>query len=472
MNSLPCVAGKILIIDDDQILTDMLGDLIRRMGHDVQVVHTLEEGLDCVSRSSFDAVYLDVRMPDGSGLDVISRIKQSASSPEVIIITASGDPQGVEKAIKSGAWDYIEKPSSIRAMTLPLARALQYREAKKMKKKPVDELNKEGIVGSSPQIRVCLDQVAEAACSDASILITGETGTGKELFALAIHHNSARKNRNFVVVDCAALSDNLVESMLFGYVKGAYTGADRSRDGLIIQADGGTLFLDEIGELPLPVQKSFLRVLQEHRFRPLGSKYEMTSDFRLVAATNKDLDQMVRNGQFRSDLLFRLRTFTIELPPLRNREGDIEELARYHLERLCMRYGTVPKQFSPELISSLNLYDWPGNVRELLNTLEKMFASARGEPVFFSKHLPTQIRIKIAQALIGRESPGGYNIPEYEPDFPKLQQFRDSAIEKAEKQYLSDLLAHTGKDVKSVCRISGLSRSRLYELLRKYDLKM
>ncbi|MFA7463445.1 MAG: sigma-54 dependent transcriptional regulator [Syntrophales bacterium] len=470
MNSLPSVTGKILIIDDDKILTDMLGDLVRHMGHDVQIVHTLEEGLEHVNRSSFDAVFLDVRMPDGSGLDVISRIKQSASAPEVIIITASGDPQGAERAIKSGAWDYIEKPSSIRAMTLPLARALQYREAKKMKKRPLSELKKEGIVGSSPQIRVCLDQIAEASCSDASILITGETGTGKELFALAIHHNSARKSGNFVVVDCAALSDNLVESMLFGYEKGAYTGADRSRDGLIIQADGGTLFLDEIGELPLPIQKSFLRVLQEHRFRPLGSKYEMMSDFRLVAATNKDLDQMVRNGQFRSDLLFRLRSLTIELPPLRNREGDIEELARHHLERLRATYGTGTRQFSPEFIKSLKLYDWPGNVRELLNTLEKVFASARGEPVFFSRHLPTQIRIKIAQSLIGRETSGERNLAECEPNFPKLQEYRDSAIEKAEKQYLADLLAHTGKDIKNICRISGLSRSRLYELLKKYDL--
>jgi two-component system NtrC family response regulator len=219
-------------------------------------------------------------------------------------------------------------------MTLPLIRAIQYQEEKKAGKTKV-ALKREGIIGNSLQMKGCFDLLAKAANSITNVLITGETGTGKELFASAIHENSSRANNNFVVVDCTVLPETLVESMLFGYKKGAFTGADRANEGLIIQADGGTLFLDEVGELPLNVQKAFLRVIDEHSFRPLSCKREIKSDFRLVSATNRNLEEMVRRGKFRKDLLFRIRSLVIEPPPLREHTEDIKELAMHYTAKLC-----------------------------------------------------------------------------------------------------------------------------------------
>ena len=234
-------------------------------------------------------VFLDVRMPDGDGLAMLPLIQAARSAPEIIIMTGFGNASGAELAITSGAWDYIEKGSSVKEITLSLVRALEYRKQKRSSNstRNVVMLKRDAIIGISPAIKACLEQVAQAAECDASVLVTGETGSGKELFARAIHENSRRAPKPFVVVDCAALPDTLVESLLFGHEKGAFTGAEQSRSGLVAQANGGTLFLDEVGELPLSMQKAFLRVLQEHRFRPVGSHREVCSDFRLVAATNR-----------------------------------------------------------------------------------------------------------------------------------------------------------------------------------------
>jgi two-component system NtrC family response regulator len=464
--------AHVLIIDDDEMICDMLSTMVRQMGHEVMCTNTLQDGLQESSSGDFDVVFLDVRMPDGSGLDVLPRIREAPSSPEVIIITGFGDPDGAELAIKNGAWDYIEKPTSIKAMTLPLVRALQYREEKQARKPPI-ALNREGIVGNSPQMRACIDLVAQAANSDATVLIIGETGTGKELFAYAIHDNSPRANKNFVVVDCAALPESLVESMLFGHEKGAFTGADRAQDGLVKQADGGTLFLDEVGELPLSTQSSFLRVLQERRFRSIGGKQEIESDFRLVAATNRDLEAMVKHGQFRKELLFRLRSFTIELPSLRERPEDIKELALYYVAQICERYGTDTKGFSPEFFEALDSYDWPGNVRELINTMERAIAAARQDPILFPKHLPTHIRIDVAKTSLRKEAPVGLRqMGGADPlkGLPSLRDFREKTIAEAEQQYLYDLMSLTGGDIKEACKISGLSRPRLYALLKKYHI--
>ena len=344
--------AKILIIDDEPMICDILSEEIKAMGHEVKTSVTGREGLEKVLSEVFDVVFLDVRLPDSSGLSILSRIREEDFPPEVIIMTATGDPDGAETAIRSGAWDYIEKPSSLHMMTLPLVRALQYRQAKLIRRTPV-VLNRDGIVGSSPRIRACLDLLAQAAGSHANVLVSGETGTGKELFARAIHLNSARAEKNFIVVDCAALTETLVESILFGHEKGTFTGADRARVGLIRQADGGTLFLDEVGELSLTIQKTFLRVLQEHSFQPLGSRQELKSDFRVVAATNRDLTQMAQAGRFRQDLLFRLAAFAIEIPPLRERAEDIRELAFHFTARFCERYGSEIKGFSPEFFEAL-----------------------------------------------------------------------------------------------------------------------
>ncbi|NVM57216.1 MAG: sigma-54-dependent Fis family transcriptional regulator [Desulfobacterales bacterium] len=462
--------ANVLIIEDDKTICNMMSNMVRRLGHDVVCAFTSKEGVKEAHSGIYDIVFLDIRLPDGSGLDILPSIRKTDPSPEVIVITGAGGPDAAELAMENGAWDYIEKPFSKIEIMVPLTRALQYRKEKKAQE-PMVALKCEGIVGNSAQMRACLDLLTQAASTDASVLITGETGTGKELFAQAIHANSSRANKNFVVVDCAAIPETLVESMLFGHIKGAFTGADKAQEGLISQADGGTLFLDEVGELPPLVQKAFLRVLQEHRFRPVGGRREIESDFRLVAATNRDLEKMTQRRRFRNDLLFRLRSMTIELPPLRERLEDIKDLVFYYMPKLCERYGTEPKGFSPEFFEAPAAYDWPGNVRELVNVLERVLVSARHDPTLFPKHLPTHVRVRGVRASAGNKakdkatgSAGSSEI------LHTLRDYREAGIRELEQQYLERLIPLTGGNIKKASRISGLSRSRMYALLKKYKI--
>ncbi|MCU0578932.1 MAG: sigma-54 dependent transcriptional regulator [Desulfobacterota bacterium] len=466
--------ATVLIIDDERMVCDSLSKIVQRMGHEVTCSYTVRDGLDQAASGGFDVVFLDVNLPDGNGLEALPQIQSGSSNPEVIIMTGFGDPDGAELAIRNGAWDYIEKPSSIKEIALPFLRALQYREEKKSKKETL-LLQREGIVGSSPALRNALDLLARAAGSEVNVLLTGETGTGKELFALAIHRNSPRGKKNFTVVDCTAIPESLVESILFGYEKGAFTGADRPHEGLIKQAHGGTLFLDEVGELPLSMQKAFLRVLQEHRFRPLRGKQEQESDFRLVAATNRNLAKMVEAGTFRQDLLYRLQSFVIELPPLRERRDDIQELALFYLAKLSRQYGTGIKGFSPEFLDALWSYPWPGNVRELFQTLERAFAAARNEPTLFPKHLPRDLLIQLTQEKLGRQMPVPETASEKKISRSPLAEFkavREKALADIERNYLRELVLQTRGNAEDACRVSGLSRARLYELLKKHRLSM
>ncbi len=357
-----------------------------------------------------------------------------------------------------------------------------YRERKRADPSPAESGQPPfaGIIGDSTRLRMCLDLLAKAAKSEANVLLQGETGTGKEKFAVALHKASQRQKKNFVVVDCAALPETLVESTLFGHEKGSFTGATRNQCGLVKQADEGTLFLDEIGELPLSLQKTFLRVLEEHRFRPVGSQKEISSDFRLVAATNQDLDAMAAEGKFRSDLLFRLRTFSIELPSLRERKEDLGSLNDYFLDQFHQQYGTPKKAISRGFLAALDMYDWPGNVRELRHALERSMTAAQDEPVLLARHLPTYIRITNAQAGLqngtcpaayaGKPSashqPSNWNLP-----LKSLQEVREEAIAEAETNYLRQLLPSAGGNIKKACQVSGLSRSRLYQLLKDHDIR-
>ena len=309
--------ATILIIDDDKIICDWIANVVTQLGHRSFYAHTLEEGLRKVQSEPFDIVFFDVQLPDGSGLEILPKIKSTRSSPEIIVITGLGDPDEAEIAIQIRRLGLFGKAGFVRSHQAAHSPGAGIPGGKKTRGSRRSILKRNGIIGDSPKIAACLELLSQAAGSDVNVLITGETGTGKELFAKAIHSNSPRAKRNFVVVDCTALPETLVESVLFGHAQGAFTGADRSEEGLIKQADGGTLFLDEIGELPFLIQKRFLRVIQEHRFRPVGGRQEIESDFRLVAATNRNLESMVRQGRFREDLFFRLRTLTIELPPLR-----------------------------------------------------------------------------------------------------------------------------------------------------------
>ncbi len=465
--------GNVLIIDDDSAICTMLSKLIRRMGHETECRNTLRDGLQAVLSVSYDVVLLDVQMPDGNGLEILPDIRKSRSTPEVIIMTGFGSADGAEISIKNGAWDYIEKSDSSSKISLLLRRVFQYRESLKNASTSARALKLDGIVGTSDAMKACYDSVAQAAATDSNVLLNGETGTGKELFASAIHNNSNRAEANFVVIDCAALPENLVGSVLFGHEKGAFTGADHAQQGLVAQAHKGTLFLDEIGELPLGIQKVFLRVLQEHRFRPLGAKKEIVSDFRLIAATNRDLEAMVKNGAFREDLLFRLRTLSITLPALRKRPEDIKALVNHYIVKICERRDIGIKGVSSDFMEMITRFTWPGNVREVINTLETAISAAQNEDTLFSRHIPDYIRIQVAQASLGVEKPGTDEKPTDAPVTDAMLSFktyRKTAVEGAEREYLKKLAVLSRGDVRTACRISHLSRSRFYELIKHHGI--
>ena len=395
--------AQVMIIDDDVVMCEMLSSMVLRTGHDASSAHTLKEGMREISSKNYDIVFLDIRMPDGSGLDVLPRIRER-------LPPGGHHHDGLRRPRRRRARHQERRLGLHREALVNQGDDAPFSSGPPVPgREEVPQPRRRPQVGRDhrlvPRMRSCFDILAQAANSDASVLITGETGTGKELFARAIHENSPRAKKNFVVVDCTALPKTLVESTLFGYEKGAFTGADKDQDGLVRQAHGGTLFLDEVGELPLVIQKAFLRVLQEHRFRPVGSKKEIESDFRLVAATNRNLDEMVEARHFRRDLLFRLQTFTLDLPALRERKEDIRELVMYHMAKLSERYGIGTKGFAPEFLESLIAYDWPGNVRELVNAVERALTMARHEPTLFPKHLPTQIRVSLARASVTKEAP-------------------------------------------------------------------
>ncbi len=460
--------ANILIIDDDEGVVATLTRLVDIMEHDVDHAFNLKDGLDKISSTGFDIILLDVNLPDGNGLDIIDDIIKTPDPPQIIIMTAFSDPDGAELAIERGAWDYIEKPASPKRVRLQISRALQFQKQKKLSRTK-NSLQSPDIIGTSKAMNFCFEQAAHIAPSEANVLITGETGTGKELFAKMIHENSTRQNNNFIVVDCSILTENFIESVLFGHEKGSFTGADRKRTGLIALANKGTLFLDEIGELPESIQSSFLRVLQEKKFRAVGGEQEIFSNFRVIAATNKDLDLMANENSFRSDLLYRIKTLSIELPAIRDRKEDIKDIAIFHKDRLCKQYEMESKELSSDFLEVLGEYDWPGNVREIVNTMESCILSARYEKILFSYHLPQKIRVKIARASVAKP----FIPPEDKEKFTEKSSFLlpyKEVLEKTEKEYLVSLYSHTSGDIKQLTRISGISRAVLYRKLKKYRI--
>ena len=461
--------AKLLIIDDDPKIRLFLSDILEGWGHICSQAGTAEQGLKLSASIDFDVILLDLDLPDKNGLQILPDLIKAPSNPEIIIITGAGDISGAKLAFKYGAWDYIQKPFTIDEVFLPITRALEYRSEKKGPSIPV-ALNRQEIVGESNAIQSCLDEVARATSSNASVLVTGETGTGKELFARAIHINSNRANGSFVAVDCGAIPETLAEESFFGHEKGAFTGADTKRDGVIKQAEGGTLFLDEIDDLPLNVQKSLLRALQEKTIRPLGGK-EISIDFRIVAATNRDLVKLVEENNFREDLLFRIRGIEIKLPPLRKRGEDTKEITLKKIPQICSQNGTGVKGISPEFLDVLTAHRWPGNVRELINVLEFACAAAGADPTLHPKHLPPEYRaallnidsnLNIAETLLKAEVIGS------DENFPKLSQHRA----KAEKIYFEQLIKKVRGNREEACKIAGISQARLYGILKKYNLSL
>ena len=459
---------NVLTIDDDPKICLFFSKLLEKMGHHFATASSINEGRALFDSQKFDLVLLDLELPDGNGLELLPDLVNAPYKPEVIIITGTGDARGAELAFKYGAWDYVQKPFLLDEVSLPISRAVQYLKERKAAPQLVP-LVRAGIVGESDVILTCLGEVARAASTDAGVLITGETGTGKELFAKAIHKNSKRKANPFITVDCGALPETLVEGTLFGHEKGAFTGAGKKQEGLIVQADGGTLMLDEVGDLPLPAQKSLLRTLQERSVRPLGGTTEIPVDFRLVSATNLDLDQMVRGNRFREDLLYRIRAMEIKLPPLRDRGKDIEEIAIKKLHALSQRYGMETKAISPEFFKLLQAHSWPGNVRELINVLEYGLALSGPDPTLFPKHLPPEYRMSgltFDDAPLERSRSKSVSELGRDGEFPSLSAYRS----KLEKAYLKELINRSGGDRNKACRISDVSQSRLYGLLKKHNL--
>ena len=459
--------AHVLIVDDDPQLCDFLSQMVETLGHETTVCHTLEEGCRVSLSRSCDVVLLDLEFPDGNGLQILPDVLKAPSRPEVIIVTGTGDKRGAELAYKYGAWDFVQKPFRWHEVSLPITRAIQYRKEREGSKRPVP-LKRDDIIGHSAEIESCLGLVARAAATEAGVLLTGETGTGKELFARAIHENSSRSTMAFVPVDCGALPENLVESILFGHERGAFTGAEVARQGLFLQASGGTLFLDEIGELSHSAQRSLLRSLQEKKIRPLGARREVPVDFRLVAATNRDLEEMVADGAFREDLLFRIRTLEIRLPPLRERGQDTKEIALSKIRQLSRYYDMGVKGVSPEFLELLGAHAWPGNVRELINVMEYALAASGPDPTLFPKHLPPEYRTTPLKTLTEMRANAASSVvdPSLEGAMPTLSEFRD----QHEKQYLQMLLARSHGDRRTACRLSGISQSRLYTLLKKHGL--
>ncbi|MGD9009351.1 MAG: sigma-54 dependent transcriptional regulator [Desulfobacteraceae bacterium] len=471
--------SHILIIDDDPEVCTTMESMITRMGMSCLTAASLTQGLEKLEANDVDVVFLDVRLPDGDGLTALPRIKDAPSQPEVIILTGQGDPDGAELAIQGGVWDYLVKPSPVKQTRLTLQRAIGYRTEKQTKSKLV-ALNTEGVIGNSPAMRKCFDVVAMASQSNFSVLITGETGTGKELFARTIHRNSKRNQKAFIVVDCAALPEHLMESILFGHKKGAFTSANQDRSGLVKQADGGTLLLDEIGELNPNAQKVFLRVLQERKFRPVGARSEISSDFRLMAATNRDLPKMVEKGRFREDLFYRLKAITLNLPPLRKRQDDIKALTMYYINYLSERAQIGHKGIDADLMETLKGYTWPGNIRELFHSLEQAFVASGDDTTLFAMHLPSDIRIKVARSMLDNKvsnpladpQPSARQRESFQLDHlfaenpPTIKAFKL----QMEKAYLEHLITTSGGDVGRILKTSKLSRSHFYALLKRHGI--
>ena len=466
----------ILIIDDQQSICELFTTLVKKAGHTALTAQTLQEGIKLASSQEIAAILLDIRLPDGSGLDNITQLKNVPSRPEIIVVTGFADIRDAEDALTKGAFDYVQKPVSVRHISLTIDQALEYRNAR-LSRIPGRPHIRGHIIGKSAVLERALKEMTEAAHGEYSVLITGETGTGKELFAQAVHANSQRADEPFIVVDCAVLTDSLVENALFGHTKGAFTGATNEKEGLVALADRGTLFLDEIGELSASNQKVLLRVLETKTFRRIGSTTEQSSNFRLVAATNKNLDLLVEQGLFRSDLLFRIRSHEIHLPPLRMRENDILELTRHYMRSISASLHLEPKTISQGFIDILLAYDWPGNVRELVNLMKRSICKAEGDPILHQKNLPVSMRVAVlkkqfrhsdnetTQLLSAIASPLSID------PIPDWKNFKDLMYHETEKQYFQDLWKHFNGDVKKIAHQSGLTRSRVYSILNKYDIQ-
>jgi len=377
---------RVLVVDDEAGLRDMLSILLKREGYDVSLAPSFKTGCESVegAPTPFDLVLTDLMMPDGSGLDVLSHAKTRSENTEVIVMTAYGDVETAIDAMKRGAYDFVTKPfatSEIRALARKALERRSLAAENERLRAQVARAKPSGILGHSAAMKRVLDLAQRVADGKTTVLITGESGTGKERIARAIHDLSERKARPFLVVNCGAIPEELMESELFGHEKGAFTGATQRHLGIFREAEGGTVLLDEVGELPAQLQVKLLRVLQERKVRGVGTTAEIAVDVRVLAATNRNVEQDVKDGKFRQDLYYRLNVIRIELPPLRDRREDISEIAEHLLRRCAAEHKKEIVGFSPDALRALDAYDFPGNVRELENVVERAVALAQASVI-------------------------------------------------------------------------------------------
>ena len=436
--------GILLIIDDEERLRTLLARLLQLEDYTVLTAADAGSGLSLLQKHPVDVVLCDVRLPDANGLEVLPKIRVIQPDVEVIMITAFGTiPDGV-KAIKYGAFDYITKGDQEEQIIPTVARAMdRVRTRKKLNRPAGRQFTFDQIITHSPAMQEAVALAKRVARTDATVLLLGETGTGKEVFAQAIHTGSHRSDKPFVAVNCSALGHELLESELFGYRKGAFTGADRDKRGLFEEADGGTIFLDEIGEIPLDLQAKLLRALETKRFIKAGDTKESSVDVRIIAATNRNLKREAETGSFRSDLYYRLQTFTIQLPALRERPGDIPELVRFFVSDLGDKLGKSIESVNPDFMAALMSFPYPGNIRELRNLIERSIILAVG-PELTPDLLPT--------VTVTSESA------------------REQDLESVERDHIIRILKFTGGNKTRAAEILNIGLATLYRKIQKYGI--
>ncbi|MEI8255801.1 MAG: sigma-54 dependent transcriptional regulator [Deltaproteobacteria bacterium] len=449
------MSGSVLIVDDDKGMCDMLQASLRKKGYEAVTATSGDEALQVLVDRDVDVVVTDLNMKAMTGLELCERIAASRPDIPVVVITAFGSMDTAIAAIRAGAYDFITKPFEVDVLCIALERAIKHRalreEVKRLKRAVGDAARYEEIIGASPAVKRVYDLLDRVIESDASVLITGESGTGKEVIARAIHRRGRRAAGPFVAVNCSAMPEPLLESELFGHVRGAFTDAKAARKGLFAQASGGTLFLDEIGEMPLGLQPKILRALQERLVRPVGGDTETKFDVRVVAATNRDLESAIEERRFREDLYYRLNVIHIELPPLRSRGSDVLLLAQHFLDHFAAQANKHVAGLSPEAAERLLAYSWPGNVRELQNCIERAVVLTRFEKVTV-EDLPEKIRsYKRSHVLIAGDDPS-----ELVP------------MEEVERRYILRVMEAAAGNKTMAAQVLQLDRKTLYRKLEKY----
>lgn len=466
---------KILVIDDEESVGYSFQRLFSDPGYKVLTAHSAAEGLIKFKKETFDLVILDVRLPDTSGLNVLRQIKELDSKAVVLIITAFGTTETAIEATRQGAYDYILKPFEIPKIKNVIEDALKCSHLMHtevvLAPERNDQTTGDRMIGSSPVMQEVYKLIGRVAPSDVNVLLLGESGTGKELVARAIYQYSNRAQKPFLAVNCAAIPETLLESELFGYEKGAFTGAIRRRIGKFEQADGGFIFLDEIGDMSLATQAKVLRILQEGRFERLGGDQTHQVDVRIIAATNKDLEKGIKNSSFREDLYYRLKVITITLPPLRLRGQDVLELVSYFLDKYSVQLKKERLSFSREATKRLETYHWPGNIRELENVIKRAIVLAKGSIITEEIVAEEFGRSGEQEPLTQTPAAAPQTISESEIEKYKGSLY-EKIMEEAEKNLILQVLQNTGGNQVQATKILGISRTMLRDRIEKYGIKV